>query len=144
MAKSKHPPLMKTALADIDRINTAIKKDLSALKDIAKTCAATQKMATGTEGDFQKQFKYLQDVVEKYAKKCIAIEQLESDLAAAKGDKRKEADVKKALARADKDADAIRNLYNQGGKVFSTLSDLMRAQIDGLGASCGKFTGFYP
>lgn len=144
MAKSKHPPLMKTALADIARINTGMKKDLTALKDIAKTCAATQKMATGTEGDFQKQFKYLQDVVENYAKKCIEIEQLESDLAAAKGDKKREADVKRALAKADKDADAIRKLYNQGGKVFSTLSDLMRGQIDSLGVSCGKFTGFYP
>lgn len=144
MGKSKHPPLAKKALADIARVNTLLKKEATALKNVAKACGETQKMATSTAGDLKTQYGYLQDVIEKYVIKCVEIEQMESDLAAAKGNKKKEAEIKKSLAKAEKEADAIRKEYGLAGKVFSTLSDLMRGQIDSLGSTCSTFNGFYP
>ena len=142
MGKSKHPPLLKKALADIARVNTEMKKEVAALKGIAKACASTQKFSASTAGDFVKQYKYLQDVIEKYAKKVIAIEQLEKDMAAAKGDKKKEAEVKKKLAKAEKEADAHRKEYSLAGDVFGTLTGLMNGEIDKLAAASGKFSGF--
>jgi len=142
MAKSKHPPLLKAALADIASMKKNIDKNLTTMKAIAKACASTQSSTIATSSGFNKQYKYLQDVVEKYATQIVEIGQLETDLAEAKGNKKKEAEIKKALAKAEKAGDASRKEYNVGCKLMATLSQGMIDQVDGVATAAEKFVKF--
>lgn len=129
MGKSVHPPLLKKALADVARVDKVVKKDAAALKAIAKSCAAAQKSASSAATDFDSQLKYLKEVIENYGKKVLEIEQIESDLADARGDKKKETELKRKLSKADKEADGLRKEYERAGKVFGTLAHLVADEL---------------
>jgi ABC-type transporter Mla subunit MlaD len=143
MSKSKHPPLLEKATDDLSRVNKEVKKSLVALQEIAKACTNAAKVATDTAKVYSEQYQYLTKVIENYAKKVAEIDNMEGELdRVAKGDKKRETELKKQLAKAEKEADAIRKEYGQAGEVFGTLSVLVKEEADKVTAARASFKGF--
>jgi predicted RNase H-like nuclease (RuvC/YqgF family) len=138
MAKSIHPKLMKKALKDIADLARDLKQEDAALKAVASACDNASKLCSRSAGDFKSQYGYLQGVIEKYAKKCVEIQELEKKLDGAKGDKKAQGELKKQVAAADKQADALRTEYNNGCKAVSALSQAINETVDGIAATSGK------
>ncbi len=144
MGKSKHPGLLDKALKDVARMNKSHKSDVAALKGVISAASSLSKSAGTTARGFSDQYKYLAKLIDQYARKVVEIQEAEDQQSAAKGDKKKEAELKKKLAKLEKEADAIRKEYGLAGAVFSTLTDLFYGEVDALGQAIDKFEGFAP
>ena len=142
MAKSKHPGLLEKATDDLARINKEVKREAAALKDFAKACESAGKLATSSSDDYSTQYDYLAKLIEKYGTSVAQVIDLERQQDEAKGDKKKEKEVKKKFDKAEKEATALRKEYNLAGEVYSTLSGLIDGEIGRLQAAAGKLKGF--
>lgn len=142
MGKSKHPTVLITYLKNIGTINKLIKSNNAALERYSKACVSAQKLADSTITKSGKQYKYLRDVIDKYARKVWEIQELEEQQQKAKGDKNKEATLKKKIAKADKEADAIRKEYELAMQRLSVTSALMTGEKNRVKAAGRKVIGF--
>lgn len=124
MAKSKHPGLLPKALTDIAGMNTTMKKNAAFLKKLKSSCDGTVSTADTTTKNIDAQYKYLQDVIDRYARKVVEIETEEE----------KSAPDQRLLAKLDKEADKLRKEYNDGTKVMADLSVTMLEQMQKLGS----------
>lgn len=134
MAKSKHTRLLPKAQADIADLNGDRKKNAAFLKKLKSLCDGTLATAAATTRNTDAQYKYLQDVIDRYARKVVEIETEE----------KKPSPDKRLLATLEKEADLLRNEYNEGTRVLADLSQVMGEQIGKLGslADSGGFTAF--
>lgn len=141
MGKSKHPPNVNHALKDINSANKSVNKNNAALNGFSRACLSAQKTAKSTMTSFDTQLTLLQQINGRYVEKAVEIRDLENEQEQAKGDKKKGADLKKKVARADKEADAFQKQYNLTVKLLATLSERMRSEMSSLVAAAEKFSG---
>lgn len=134
MAKSKHPRLLPKALADIADLNGDRKKNATFLKKLKSLCGGTIATSDATIKNTDAQYKYLQDVIDRYARKVVEIETEEE----------KSSPDKRALTRLEKEADKLRKEYNDGVRVLSDLSITMYEQMTKIGnlLQSGGYTTF--
>ena len=140
--KSKHPGLIKAAMADMSELKSDVGKAGPELKAVGSAATALKQAGDTAEKSYKDQLKYCEKIVEKYATKVNEIAEIEEDLKGAKGDKKAEADILKKHKKADAEADDLRDEYNEAVKVFATLSEVVDKALEAVGDAGDNLTGF--
>ncbi len=140
--KSKHPGLIKAAMQNLGVMKNGVGRAQGQLKAISAAATSLAKMSGDTEKVFKDQLGYCEKVIDKYATKVNEIAEIEEDLKAAKGDKKAEAEILKKHKKADGEADALREEYNEAVKVFATMTETQRDAADKVAEAADAFIGF--
>lgn len=142
MAKSKHPGLVKAAQKDIVEVTKDCDLESKALKSLSAACGELKKMCDSAPSALSTQAKYLQGVMANYLKKAQEISEGEKALDQAKGDKAGEATAQKKLDKLEKEADALRDQYNQGCEAIKAIAEAAKAMAATVTESAGELLVF--
>lgn len=131
MAKSKHPGLLKAAQKDMAEVAKDCDLEAKAMKQVSAACGELKKVCDSSPSGLATQVKYLQGVMDNYTKKVQEIIEAEKGGDKGKGDKSSDdgGDQKK-LDKLEKEADALRQQYNQGCEAIQAIADAAKAMAE--------------
>lgn len=142
MAKSKHPGLVKTAQKDIVEVTKDCDLEAKAMKKLSSACGELKKVCDSSPAGLSTQAKYMQGIIGNYTKKVQEIIEGEKELDKAKGDKSAEADVQKKLDKLEKEADALREQYNQGCEAVKAIAEAAKMMATTVTEAAGGLLSF--
>jgi len=129
MGKSIHPKLLKKSESASAKHASAITKNLTRYKTLAKTLAGASTMANMMPRDYAAAKKTLQGVMEQYLLKVFEIIELEEQIDNASGDKKKVKDLEKKVKAKDVEADRLRADYGTASYTFAMLDNMVHDEI---------------
>jgi len=142
MAKSKHPGLLKTAQKDMAEVAKDCDLEAKAMKKVSAACSEMKKVCDSSPAGLSTQVKYLQGIIDNYAKKVQEIVEAEKEQDKAKGDKNGGGDAQKKLDKLEKEADALREQYNQGCEAIQAIAEAAKSMAESVTEATGTLLSF--